>query len=256
MSRLLFAGGAARARERRAVGAERLRGLDAVADQGRRAAGQPHPGRRLAGAGHPELRHAGADQALRRSRRIAEGACARYSVSPGLPRLREAIAEALQRDGMRYDPDARDPGHRRLDRGHRRDAAGQHRRRATRCWWCRRPTPRTCRRSGSPAACRASCRSTRTPTSTSIPTPSPRPPAGARARCCSATRTTRPARSSRASRRCACCDVAERARPAGHHRRGLQGLRLRRRSASSAPRWSRRRASASSASARSRRPTA
>jgi aminotransferase len=37
--------------------------------------------------------------------RMAEGACARYSVSPGLPVLREAIAEALTRDGMSYDPD-------------------------------------------------------------------------------------------------------------------------------------------------------
>jgi aminotransferase len=37
--------------------------------------------------------------------RIAEGLCARYSVTPGLPRLREAIAEALARDGMSYDPD-------------------------------------------------------------------------------------------------------------------------------------------------------
>jgi len=36
---------------------------------------------------------------------IAEGACAKYSVTPGLPRLREAIADALQRDQMRYDPD-------------------------------------------------------------------------------------------------------------------------------------------------------
>jgi aminotransferase len=37
--------------------------------------------------------------------RIAEGSCARYSVTPGLPLLREAIAEALRRDGMTYDPD-------------------------------------------------------------------------------------------------------------------------------------------------------
>ena len=37
--------------------------------------------------------------------KIAEGACARYSVTPGLPQLREAIAEALRRDGMSYDPD-------------------------------------------------------------------------------------------------------------------------------------------------------
>ena len=38
--------------------------------------------------------------------RMAEGSCARYSVTPGLPRLREAVAEALLRDGMAYDPDA------------------------------------------------------------------------------------------------------------------------------------------------------
>src|SRR4029077_18429455 len=37
--------------------------------------------------------------------RMAEGSCARYSVTPGLPRLREALAEALLRDGMAYDPD-------------------------------------------------------------------------------------------------------------------------------------------------------
>jgi aminotransferase len=38
--------------------------------------------------------------------KIADGSCARYSVTPGLPQLREAIADALQRDGMSYDPDA------------------------------------------------------------------------------------------------------------------------------------------------------
>ena len=37
--------------------------------------------------------------------RLVEGVCARYSVTPGLPRLREAISEALLRDGMPYDPD-------------------------------------------------------------------------------------------------------------------------------------------------------
>ncbi len=37
--------------------------------------------------------------------RLAEGLCGRYSVTPGLPRLREAIAEALARDAMAYDPD-------------------------------------------------------------------------------------------------------------------------------------------------------
>src|SRR5262245_41473837 len=37
--------------------------------------------------------------------RMAEGSCARYSVTPGLPRVREAIAEALEREGLAYDPD-------------------------------------------------------------------------------------------------------------------------------------------------------
>ncbi|MET0151985.1 MAG: aminotransferase class I/II-fold pyridoxal phosphate-dependent enzyme [Candidatus Binatia bacterium] len=37
--------------------------------------------------------------------KIATGACSRYSLTPGLPKLREAIAEALLRDGMRYDPE-------------------------------------------------------------------------------------------------------------------------------------------------------
>jgi aminotransferase len=37
--------------------------------------------------------------------KIASGACSRYSLTPGLPKLREAIAEALVRDGMRYDPE-------------------------------------------------------------------------------------------------------------------------------------------------------
>ena len=37
--------------------------------------------------------------------RLAEGLCGRYSVTPGLPRLREVIAERLGREGMRYDAD-------------------------------------------------------------------------------------------------------------------------------------------------------
>lgn len=37
--------------------------------------------------------------------KIAEGACAKYSLTPGLPQLRELIAESLLRDGMHYDPD-------------------------------------------------------------------------------------------------------------------------------------------------------
>jgi len=34
-----------------------------------------------------------------------EGACAKYSLTPGLPQLREAISDSLQREGMDYDPD-------------------------------------------------------------------------------------------------------------------------------------------------------
>ena len=37
--------------------------------------------------------------------KIAEGACAKYSVAPGLPELRELISETLLREGMHYDPD-------------------------------------------------------------------------------------------------------------------------------------------------------
>ena len=37
--------------------------------------------------------------------KIAEGACATYSLTPGLPQLRECIAESLLREGMHYDPD-------------------------------------------------------------------------------------------------------------------------------------------------------
>ena len=37
--------------------------------------------------------------------KIAEGECATYSLTPGLPPLRECIAESLLREGMHYDPD-------------------------------------------------------------------------------------------------------------------------------------------------------
>ena len=37
--------------------------------------------------------------------RLREGVCARYSLSPGLPELRELVSEALLAEGMRYDPD-------------------------------------------------------------------------------------------------------------------------------------------------------
>lgn len=37
--------------------------------------------------------------------KIAEGACAKYSLTSGLPQLRELIAESLLGEGMHYDPD-------------------------------------------------------------------------------------------------------------------------------------------------------
>jgi aminotransferase len=37
--------------------------------------------------------------------KIASGATSRYSLTPGLPKLREAIAQALLAEGMRYDPE-------------------------------------------------------------------------------------------------------------------------------------------------------
>ena len=37
--------------------------------------------------------------------KIAEGECATYSLTPGLPQLREYIAESLLREAMHYDPD-------------------------------------------------------------------------------------------------------------------------------------------------------
>ena len=37
--------------------------------------------------------------------KIADGDCAKYSLTPGLPQLRELIAESLLREGMHYDPD-------------------------------------------------------------------------------------------------------------------------------------------------------
>ncbi|HKA53899.1 MAG TPA: aminotransferase class I/II-fold pyridoxal phosphate-dependent enzyme [Candidatus Binatia bacterium] len=38
--------------------------------------------------------------------KVAEGACAKYSLTPGLPQLRELIAESLLREGMHYDPES------------------------------------------------------------------------------------------------------------------------------------------------------
>lgn len=37
--------------------------------------------------------------------KLDEGACAKYSLSPGLPALRELISEHLRQEGMAYDPD-------------------------------------------------------------------------------------------------------------------------------------------------------
>ncbi len=37
--------------------------------------------------------------------KIASGACAKYSLTPGLPQLRELISETLRTEGMHYDPD-------------------------------------------------------------------------------------------------------------------------------------------------------
>ena len=37
--------------------------------------------------------------------KIAGGACAKYSLTPGLPQLRECVAESLLQEGMHYDPD-------------------------------------------------------------------------------------------------------------------------------------------------------
>src|SRR6185369_335961 len=104
MSRRLFGGSPARARERRTVGAERLRGLTLspikdVELQASRIAGVVSLAQGIPSFDTPEP--------IKRfvAERMAEGVCARYSVSPGLPQLREAIADALLADGMRYDPD-------------------------------------------------------------------------------------------------------------------------------------------------------
>ena len=104
MNRRLFAGGAARARERHALGAERLRGLTLSPIKDVELQASRIPGVVSLAQGIPSF---DTPQPIKDAvaRRMAEGACARYSVSPGLPQLREAIAESLQRDGMRYDPD-------------------------------------------------------------------------------------------------------------------------------------------------------
>ena len=103
MSRRLFAGGAARTRER-AGGAERLRGLTLSPIKDVELQASRIPGVVSLAQGIPSF---DTPEPIKQyvAQRMAEGVCARYSVSPGLPQLREAIAESLQRDGMRYDPD-------------------------------------------------------------------------------------------------------------------------------------------------------
>lgn len=103
MSRL-FAG-PARARERRAGrAAERLRGLTLSPIKDVELQASRIPGVVSLAQGIPSF---DTPEPIKRfaAERMAEGACARYSVSPGLPALREAIAEALAGEGMAYDPD-------------------------------------------------------------------------------------------------------------------------------------------------------
>ncbi len=102
---LLFPGTAARARQQRAGrAAERLRGLTLSPIKDVELQASRIPGVVSLAQGIPSF---DTPEPIKRfaAERMAEGACARYSVSPGLPALREAIAEALERDGMRYDPD-------------------------------------------------------------------------------------------------------------------------------------------------------
>ena len=104
MSRL-FTGGAARARERRAGrAAERLRGLTLSPIKDVELQASRLPGVVSLAQGIPSF---DTPEPIKRfaAQMMAEGATARYSVSPGLPQLREAIAETLERDGMRYDPE-------------------------------------------------------------------------------------------------------------------------------------------------------
>ncbi|HSP97209.1 MAG TPA: aminotransferase class I/II-fold pyridoxal phosphate-dependent enzyme [Candidatus Dormibacteraeota bacterium] len=104
MSRL-FANGVARVRERRTGrAAERLRGLTLSPIKDVELQASRIPGVVSLAQGIPSF---DTPEPIKRfaAERMAEGACARYSVSPGLPALREAIAESLAGDGMPYDPD-------------------------------------------------------------------------------------------------------------------------------------------------------
>jgi aminotransferase len=101
----LFGGAASRVRERRAVrSAERLRGLTLSPIKDVELQASRLPGVVSLAQGIPSF---DTPEPIKRfaAARMAEGATARYSVSPGLPQLREAIAETLERDGMRYDPE-------------------------------------------------------------------------------------------------------------------------------------------------------
>jgi len=104
MSRL-FLGGAARARERRSGrAAERLRGLTLSPIKDVELQASRLPGVVSLAQGIPSF---DTPEPIKRfaAQMMDAVATARYSVSPGLPQLREAIAEALERDGMRYDPE-------------------------------------------------------------------------------------------------------------------------------------------------------
>jgi aspartate/methionine/tyrosine aminotransferase len=102
--RLLFAGRETRSGDRRSIGAERLRGLTLSPIKDVELQASRLPGVVSLAQGIPSF---DTPEPIKRfvAERMAEGVCARYSVSPGLPQLREAIADALQDDGMRYDPD-------------------------------------------------------------------------------------------------------------------------------------------------------
>jgi aminotransferase len=101
--RMLFPGGA-RFGERRVTRAARLHGLTLSPIKDVELQASRIPGVVSLAQGIPSF---DTPAPIKRfvAERMADGACARYSVSPGLPQLREAIAETLQRDGMRYDPD-------------------------------------------------------------------------------------------------------------------------------------------------------
>jgi aminotransferase len=104
MTRRLFAGGAARTRERRISGATRMRGLTLSPIKDVELQASRIPGVVSLAQGIPSF---DTPEPIKQfvAARMAEGVCARYSVSPGLPQLREAIADSLSADGMRYDPD-------------------------------------------------------------------------------------------------------------------------------------------------------